>query len=326
MNVVEYCVRVMLWIVMFGSGETCSKIRESKIRRSSSIDQRITRRMRRNHWFRLLSSEFARRKIRFRILRLLVPCSDSLKPYQPGYTAPPRPHAEETATDIGGSWTISGISLYLRVQAERQFLEAGYDEYAASNASGAAFCRSAALIILKEMMTCLLFSLFSCFELLDFSCHATTLWLGPSVYYSGKGKDRKRQHWLQCRLLLFYNLGNVGVLHDAFFKYQAKPKLTIHGYFYHKGKESMVEVGGKIPPGQVNAPPADIGLPDSGVPPQTSERPFLPESNGLPVGGIPPQFNAPAAGMLQHRVQPAQMPLSTQPLDHSALGVPNSAV
>ncbi|OMO72454.1 hypothetical protein COLO4_27605 [Corchorus olitorius] len=58
------------------------------------------------------------------------------------------------------------------IQAERQFLEAEYDEYAASNASGAVFCRSAALI----------------------------------------------------------------VLHDAFFKYQAKPKLTTHGYFYHEGK------------------------------------------------------------------------------------------
>jgi hypothetical protein len=32
-------------------------------------------------------------------------------------------------------------------EAERQFLDAEYDEYAASNASGAAFCRSAALIV-----------------------------------------------------------------------------------------------------------------------------------------------------------------------------------
>ena len=32
-------------------------------------------------------------------------------------------------------------------EAERQFLEAEYDGYAASNASGAAFCRSVALIV-----------------------------------------------------------------------------------------------------------------------------------------------------------------------------------
>lgn len=47
---------------------------------------------------------------------------------------------------------ISGTPLDLRdprllALAERHFLEADYDEYAASNASGAAFCRSAALIV-----------------------------------------------------------------------------------------------------------------------------------------------------------------------------------
>ena len=53
-----------------------------------------------------------------------------------------------------GGWTISGTTLDLRdprllaiAEAERHFLEAEYDEYAASNASGAAFCRSAALIV-----------------------------------------------------------------------------------------------------------------------------------------------------------------------------------
>lgn len=53
-----------------------------------------------------------------------------------------------------GGWTISGTPLDLRdprllaiAEAERQFLEVEYDEYAASNASGAAFCRSAALIV-----------------------------------------------------------------------------------------------------------------------------------------------------------------------------------
>ena len=53
-----------------------------------------------------------------------------------------------------GGWTISGTPLDLHdphllaiAEAEHQFLEAEYDEYAASNASGAAFCRSAALIV-----------------------------------------------------------------------------------------------------------------------------------------------------------------------------------
>lgn len=32
-------------------------------------------------------------------------------------------------------------------EAERQFLEAEYEDYNASNASGAAFCRSAVLIV-----------------------------------------------------------------------------------------------------------------------------------------------------------------------------------
>jgi len=32
-------------------------------------------------------------------------------------------------------------------EAERHFLEAEYDDYATSNASGAAFCRSVALIV-----------------------------------------------------------------------------------------------------------------------------------------------------------------------------------
>ncbi|KAI3968783.1 hypothetical protein MKX01_028933, partial [Papaver californicum] len=36
--------------------------------------------------------------------------------------------------------------------AERHFLEAEYDEYAAINASGAAFCRSAALILMALLL------------------------------------------------------------------------------------------------------------------------------------------------------------------------------
>ncbi|MBA0711305.1 hypothetical protein Golax_010502, partial [Gossypium laxum] len=83
----------------------------------------------------------------------------AFEPYQPGYIAPPRPQTEETAIDIGGGWTISGTPVDLRdprllaiAEAERQILEAEYDEYAASNATGAAFCRSAALILMALLL------------------------------------------------------------------------------------------------------------------------------------------------------------------------------
>ncbi|KDP41198.1 hypothetical protein JCGZ_15605 [Jatropha curcas] len=89
-----------------------------------------------------------------------ISCEICHQPYQPGYTAPPRPpRTEDTAIDIGGGWTISGTPLDLRdprllaiAEAERHFLEAEYDEYAASNASGAAFCRSAALILMALLL------------------------------------------------------------------------------------------------------------------------------------------------------------------------------
>ncbi|KAH9773899.1 RING-CH-type domain-containing protein [Citrus sinensis] len=60
---------------------------------------------------------------------------------------------------ISGGWTISGTPLDLHdprllaiAEAERQFLEAEYDEYDASNASGSAFCRSAALILMALLL------------------------------------------------------------------------------------------------------------------------------------------------------------------------------
>ena len=37
------------------------------------------------------------------------------------------------------------------------------------------------------------------------------------------------------------------VLHDAFFKYQTKPKLTIHGDLYYEGKEFEVNFKEKSP-------------------------------------------------------------------------------
>ena len=44
-------------------------------------------------------------------------------------------------------------------------------------------------------------------------------------------------------ILTFSDAGNgscLQVLHDAFFKYQTKPKLTAHGDLYHEGKEFEV--------------------------------------------------------------------------------------
>uniref|UniRef100_A0A2N9J769 RING-CH-type domain-containing protein n=1 Tax=Fagus sylvatica TaxID=28930 RepID=A0A2N9J769_FAGSY len=56
-------------------------------------------------------------------------------------------------------WTISGTPLDLRdprllamAAAERHLLEAEYDDYADTNASGAAFCRSAALILMALLL------------------------------------------------------------------------------------------------------------------------------------------------------------------------------
>lgn len=89
-----------------------------------------------------------------------ITCEICNQPYQPGYTAPPPPpHSEETTIDISEGWTISGAPIDLHdprllavVAAERHFLDAEYDEYADTNAGGAAFCRSAALILMGLLL------------------------------------------------------------------------------------------------------------------------------------------------------------------------------
>ncbi|KAK0603672.1 hypothetical protein LWI29_007382 [Acer saccharum] len=82
---------------------------------------------------------------------------------------------------------------------------------------------------------------------------------------------------------------------------------------------------GKVTPNHVSVSAADIGLPDGGVPPQGAGQPSLPtESFGLPDGGVPPQYSGQTPVPSQSQVQAAQYPISTQPLDLSALGVPNS--
>lgn len=86
-------------------------------------------------------------------------CEICHQPYQPGYTSPPPPPTDDTAIDISAQWTVSGAPLDLNdprllamAAAERRLLEAEYDEYADSNANGAAFCRSAALILMALLL------------------------------------------------------------------------------------------------------------------------------------------------------------------------------
>ncbi|KAL0296897.1 UNVERIFIED_CONTAM: hypothetical protein Sradi_6741800 [Sesamum radiatum] len=83
-----------------------------------------------------------------------ITCEICHQPYQPGFTAPPRPPSDEASVDIGGVWQISGAPLDMHdprllaiTEAERQLFEADYDDYNGANNSGTAFCRSAALIV-----------------------------------------------------------------------------------------------------------------------------------------------------------------------------------
>lgn len=80
----------------------------------------------------------------------------------------------------------------------------------------------------------------------------------------------------------------------------------------------------KIMPNPANASVAEIGLPDGGVPPQATQQAVPFESIGLPDGGLPPQASSQAAIPPQSQVQSPQVPLSTQPLDLSVLGVLDS--
>ncbi|KAG7633602.1 Zinc finger RING-CH-type [Arabidopsis suecica] len=87
-----------------------------------------------------------------------ITCEICHQPYQHGYTAPPPPPPDETIIHIGDDWE-NGVPLDLTdprilamAAAERHFLEADYDEYSENNSSGAAFCRSAALILMALLL------------------------------------------------------------------------------------------------------------------------------------------------------------------------------
>ncbi|XP_019199953.1 PREDICTED: uncharacterized protein LOC109193555 isoform X2 [Ipomoea nil] len=86
-----------------------------------------------------------------------ITCEICHQPYQPGYTAPPPPPSDDTDTDISPRWTMAGAQLdindpRLLAMVERRLLETDNDEYADSSASGAAFCRSAALILMALLL------------------------------------------------------------------------------------------------------------------------------------------------------------------------------
>ncbi|KAJ0241675.1 hypothetical protein HA466_0210680 [Hirschfeldia incana] len=88
-----------------------------------------------------------------------ITCEICHQAYQPGYTAPPPPPPPvETIIHIGDNrengvpLDLSDPRILAMAAAERHFLEADYDEYSESNSSGAAFCRSAALILMALLL------------------------------------------------------------------------------------------------------------------------------------------------------------------------------
>ncbi|GJN04802.1 hypothetical protein PR202_ga22376 [Eleusine coracana subsp. coracana] len=103
-----------------------------------------------------------------RCVSLLAYCpfgglNDYLQEYKPGYTAPPRVQPDETAIDIRQvNYLIhmcDELIMNLRdprilavAAAQRRLLESDYDSYGGSDAGGAAFCRSAALILMALLL------------------------------------------------------------------------------------------------------------------------------------------------------------------------------
>ncbi|KAG8641246.1 uncharacterized protein LOC110630106 isoform X1 [Manihot esculenta] len=106
---------------------------------------------------------------------------------------------------------------------------------------------------------------------------------------------------------------------------QVAASLPPPGTYLAKLDQTSPQVGSdKVMPNPVGPSVTDIGLPDGGVPPQATQQAVSLESIGLPDGGIPPQAPNQAALSPQPQVQPSQVPLSSQPLDLSVLGVPDS--
>ncbi|CAN1343665.1 TSET complex member tstE [Linum perenne] len=84
------------------------------------------------------------------------------------------------------------------------------------------------------------------------------------------------------------------------------------------------ESGERATPNPAGTPVPDIGFPGGGVPPQTTQQTFPTDSFGLPDGGVPPQVSSQPPIIPQVSGQHSQAPISSQPLDLSVLGVPNT--
>ncbi|CAN6192333.1 unnamed protein product, partial [Urochloa humidicola] len=77
-----------------------------------------------------------------------------------------------------------------------------------------------------------------------------------------KQKQRERMQPKMGKMDIDYQ-----VLHDAFFKYQTKPKLTSHGDLYYEGKEFEVKLR-EMKPGMLSRELKDaLGMPDGAPPP-----------------------------------------------------------
>ncbi|KAL3678605.1 hypothetical protein R1sor_021561 [Riccia sorocarpa] len=87
-------------------------------------------------------------------------CEICHQPYKSGYEAPPRPRPLDAITpELSGEWGITGSHsldhindprILAMAAAERHFMDADYDEYAAADASGA--CWRWALLILMTVL------------------------------------------------------------------------------------------------------------------------------------------------------------------------------
>jgi splicing factor 3B subunit 2 len=84
-------------------------------------------------------------------------------------------------------------------------------------------------------------------------------------------KDAAKKEKAKARERMQPKLGKIDidyqVLHDAFFKYQTKPKLTIHGDLYYEGKEFEITLREKRPGGLTEDLKRALGMPDGAPPP-----------------------------------------------------------
>lgn len=92
------------------------------------------------------------------------------------------------------------------------------------------------------------------------------------------------------------------------------------------GPNSQGAGSNNVPANQVNIAATDT-IPSGGIPPQTAQQPVMYEPVGLPDGGIPPQSMPQSAALPQPQIQmTSQVPISSQPLDLSALEPPGSEI